>query len=188
MKVLLLLATATAVIAACSPTDTPRLDARIVSPAGFEAAIPRGWTHISLVPPDGRILLSSSLDRVHGVGVAHGAADITISPADNDEVRRSIEQLERLDLQGDEVLAARELNPGPGPGSCSSLREVATKVEMGPATFMIHTALVCAIGDDRFLVLLRYWDGDPRGPEFRMTAIAAANSIRLSRAATALRR
>jgi hypothetical protein len=160
-------------------------DAPRAAPIGghrFTVLLPVGW--VRLDRERGRwsrvgFLIATSRDRVEGVGLTHDDAEISVLRVRDRRLAEVADRLARGEAWFDPVLSTHNLpaRVGAEPG-CPTPSEVVSRDEMGPRTMMIVTDLLCRVGGSRFLISLRYWEGDPRAAHYRALVHRVARSIR----------
>lgn len=140
---------------------------------------PASWWPVSI--ERGRIDIRSSKQGAEGVGIGRGQAEIIASVQDI-EPMQTLDQLIQRNVRNDEVLSDRpvDFSRSRVGQSCTNVREVISRNEIGPNTFVINTGIFCQIDNTLIIVLLRTWGSEERLREYQHIAEDISKSIERS--------
>jgi len=115
-------------------------------------------------------------ERVEGVVLSEGGAEITVMPAPHGG--SGIEGWIEERTKGAGRIQRRPLTPGAGAGEgCSGAEEVIWDYEVGPNSYQTITDIFCQTRRGPFLVTLTNWKSDPDAEKYREFARRMAISL-----------
>ena len=159
------------------------------STRGFEVQYPRSWVRIGsgngLGVSHDRLELRSSRGGATAVVIRPGQAFVDALET-SDSLFAAILDTAKLRDYESRVLV-RDTVPGTrAAGACPFFDEqvtrgpvIPTRDVRGPVPIEISTALMCRIGDRRFLFGLNYYEGDAKHDAYRAIALRVARSLRV---------
>jgi hypothetical protein len=141
---------------------------------GIALQYPDTWWPVSAEKE--RLNILSSKGGAEGVVIQKNQAQIIVSTAPQ-PAGDSFDRLIALSVGKQTVVSTAEL-AATAPHGCMRLREVLSREEVGPTSYVSATAIFCDTGLTSVTVLLRAWQNDEQLRQYQEVALRMARSIR----------
>ena len=133
-------------------------------------------------------MILSSRGGAEAVIIQRGQAMINVIE-EREYARLTLSQVIGHFTWGTEVLLDRKVrNEGAGNQGCSSLHEIISKEPvvpaedvLGPLPYIINTEFFCEINGQKYVTVLRNFEGDRNQEMYRTTALQVAESLRVGK-------